>query len=80
MGKAVDEIRVNTGIVRGISDESKSFETGENFLEHDATLDAGQVGAKTEVRATGTKGHMVVGVTSNIDVIWIFKRPLVAIR
>ena len=43
MGKAVDEIRVDTGIVRGISDESKSFETGENFLEHDATLDAGEV-------------------------------------
>jgi hypothetical protein len=67
MRKAVDQIRVDSRIVRGIAYETQTFETSEDLLEHDATFDTGQVCTQAEMRTTSAERNMIVRVAANID-------------
>jgi hypothetical protein len=67
MSEAIDQIRMDSRIVRWVAYETQTFETSEDFLEHDAAFDSGQVRTQAEMRTTSAERNMIVRVAAHID-------------
>ena len=64
-------LELHPGEVVRVAVDAQALEAGEDLLEHDPGLEAGQVGAQAEVRAAGAEGHVVVRVAGEVEPVGV---------
>src|SRR4051812_33933582 len=79
-GKAVDQVRVDTGHRVRIAVDLEAVETGDDLLEHHARLDARQGRPQAEVRSAGTERDVLVRRARDVELIGFLECALITVR